>query len=171
MGSRKKMKLSFGLFALAAAQEVYDPENCTNGNNRCDGTCSQVVFQRESCQDSRIDRACCTVQEACVLINDNENIGCLSFPVVLNGGEAFNCAADCGVVTTTVDITATTIQNEASPTPSNGSGTTGAATTGAATTGGSGTTGSAATTPVATTTAGTILTTVSTLMISLLALH
>merc|ERR1719234_2592583 len=149
------MKLTFGLFALAAAQEVYDPENCTNGNNRCDGTCSQVVFQRESCNDSRIDRACCTVQEACVLVNDNANIGCLSFPAVLNGGEAFNCAADCGVVTTTEVITvgSTTTQNAASPTSSNGSGTTGAAGTG-----GSGTTSSVATTPVATTTAGTILT-------------
>ena len=39
------MKLSFGLFALAAAQEVYDPENCTNGNNRCDGTVSQLMLK------------------------------------------------------------------------------------------------------------------------------
>ena len=51
----------------------------------------------------------------------------------------------------------------------NTQGTTGGATTGGATTGGTGTTG--ATTPIATTTAGTILTTGSTLLISLLALH
>merc|ERR1719204_1285278 len=159
------MKLTFGLFALAAAQEIYDPENCANGNNRCDGTCSQVVFQRESCNDNRIDRACCTVQEACVLVNDEPNVSCRSFPAVLDGGIAFNCFDDCGVATTTIVGTQTTKTVAQGDTQ----GTTGGATTGGATTGGTGTT--EATTPIATTTAGTILTTVSTLLISLLALH
>ena len=69
------------------------------------------------------------------------------------------------VATTTMVGTRTTTQDG----QGNTQGTTGGATTGGATTGGTGTTG--ATTPIATTTAGTILTTVSTLLISLLALH
>merc|ERR1719295_1724273 len=153
------MKLTFGVFALAAAQEIYDPENCANGNNRCDGTCSQVVFQRESCNSgNRIDRACCTVQEACVLVNDEPNVSCRSFPAVLDGGVAFNCAEDCGVATTTiVDTRTTTQEGQGNTQGTTGGATTGGATTGGATTGGTGTTG--ATTPIATTTAGTILTT------------
>ena len=81
------MKLSvFALIALSSAQEVYDPENCTNGDNRCDNQCNTAFGSREQCNSgNRIDRACCTVQEACVLVSDDANVDCGSFPVALEG--------------------------------------------------------------------------------------
>lgn len=81
------MKLfAFALLALGSAQEVYDPDNCTNGNGRCDAQCNTAFGSREQCNSgNRIDRACCTVQEACVLVSDDANVDCGSFPVVLEG--------------------------------------------------------------------------------------
>merc|ERR1712227_1090116 len=90
------MKLSLAIFAVASAQqEIYG----TCGDSRCDGACFSGLFGSESCNDNRADRACCTTDEMCALIDSNpDTLSCASF----SAGQAEACAA-CGTVVVPTD--------------------------------------------------------------------
>merc|ERR1712227_347980 len=89
------MKLSLAIFAVASAQqEIYG----TCGDSRCDGACFSGLFGSESCNDNRADRACCTTDEMCALIDSNpDTLSCASF----SAGQAEACAARGTVVVPT----------------------------------------------------------------------